>query len=233
MSDEAYAFVTVGTTRFDALVRAVLAPDFAHACLAHGVRRVRLQIGNSALPDGVPEPGLAPVGACCTHVVEVSAAGGAAGAVVASSGGGGGAAVRARRSASPRRRRPELRAPPPLAGAATVTFEIYRFKPSLRADVDGAQFVVSHAGAGSIFEALRALRPLLVVVNADLADNHQRELAEAMAGRGHCRRCEPAGLVAALRGADFGSLQPLPSAAPGASAFVTAVDALLADGTTR
>ena len=30
------------------------------------------------------------------------------------------------------------------------------------------------AGAGSIFEALRAARPLLVVVNTALMDNHQQ-----------------------------------------------------------
>jgi UDP-N-acetylglucosamine transferase subunit ALG13 len=33
--------------------------------------------------------------------------------------------------------------------------------------------VVSHAGAGSVFEALGGRRPLLVVVNETLMDNHQ------------------------------------------------------------
>lgn len=55
------------------------------------------------------------------------------------------------------------------------------------------------AGAGSIFEALRARKPLLVVVNAGLMDNHQQELAEALAARGHLAHCAPAGLQARAR----------------------------------
>jgi len=91
-------------------------------------------------------------------------------------------------------------------------------------EVCGAAFVVSHAGAGSIFEALRAHRPLVVVVNEALADNHQTELADAMEGRMHCYSCGPAGLPAKLRDADFSKLQPLPSAAPGLAAFAAALD---------
>lgn len=40
--------------------------------------------------------------------------------------------------------------------------------------------VISHAGSGSILEALRYQIPLVVVPNTDLLDNHQEELAEAM-----------------------------------------------------
>jgi len=41
--------------------------------------------------------------------------------------------------------------------------------------------VISHAGSGSILEALRFQIPLIVVPNTALLDNHQEELAVAMA----------------------------------------------------
>ncbi|CAK0804272.1 unnamed protein product [Prorocentrum cordatum] len=62
----------------------------------------------------------------------------------------------------------------------------YRFKPSLLEDVEAADLIVSHAGAGSILEALRAGKRLLVVVNPSLMDNHQLELGEAMSQSGFC-----------------------------------------------
>ncbi|KAK5685570.1 N-acetylglucosaminyldiphosphodolichol N-acetylglucosaminyltransferase catalytic subunit alg13 [Elasticomyces elasticus] len=41
--------------------------------------------------------------------------------------------------------------------------------------------VISHAGSGSILDALRQQIPIIVVPNASLLDNHQVELAEALA----------------------------------------------------
>jgi beta-1,4-N-acetylglucosaminyltransferase len=41
--------------------------------------------------------------------------------------------------------------------------------------------VVSHAGSGTILDALRIGIPLVVVPNETLLDNHQVELAEALA----------------------------------------------------
>jgi beta-1,4-N-acetylglucosaminyltransferase len=40
-------------------------------------------------------------------------------------------------------------------------------------------------GTGSILDALRAGVPLVVVPNPDLADNHQQELADELAGQGY------------------------------------------------
>ncbi|KAI9788416.1 MAG: N-acetylglucosaminyldiphosphodolichol N-acetylglucosaminyltransferase catalytic subunit alg13 [Peltula sp. TS41687] len=45
--------------------------------------------------------------------------------------------------------------------------------------------VLSHAGTGSILDALRIDVPLIVVPNPDLLDNHQQELAEALAEQGY------------------------------------------------
>ncbi|KAI2795063.1 UDP-N-acetylglucosamine transferase subunit alg13 [Penicillium oxalicum] len=45
--------------------------------------------------------------------------------------------------------------------------------------------MISHAGTGSILDGLRAGLPLVVVPNPSLADNHQQELAEALAKQGY------------------------------------------------
>jgi beta-1,4-N-acetylglucosaminyltransferase len=45
---------------------------------------------------------------------------------------------------------------------------------------DSQGLVISHAGSGSILEALRYQVPLVVVPNTALLDNHQEELAVAM-----------------------------------------------------
>ena len=45
--------------------------------------------------------------------------------------------------------------------------------------------VISHAGSGSILDALRIDSPLIVVPNPTLLDNHQVELAEELAKQGY------------------------------------------------
>jgi beta-1,4-N-acetylglucosaminyltransferase len=62
----------------------------------------------------------------------------------------------------------------------------YRYKKSLHEDMKYASLVISHAGAGSIVEALEANRRLVVVINEKLMDNHQSELAEKMQEEGYC-----------------------------------------------
>lgn len=66
------------------------------------------------------------------------------------------------------------------------------------------------AGSGSIFETLRANRPLVVVVNDLLMDNHQSELAEELADRKHLVCASPATLIDTLRHMDLQALVPYP-----------------------
>eukprot|EP00934_Nitzschia_sp_Nitz4_P005474 Nitzschia sp. Nitz4//scaffold1_size375055//252798//253355//NITZ4_000298-RA/size375055-processed-gene-0.147-mRNA-1//-1//CDS//3329541111//5464//frame0 len=66
-----------------------------------------------------------------------------------------------------------------------LSIQAYDFTPSLHADMQQADLVLSHAGAGTVMEALKLQRKLVVVINTRLMNNHQTELAEAMAERGH------------------------------------------------
>jgi beta-1,4-N-acetylglucosaminyltransferase len=63
--------------------------------------------------------------------------------------------------------------------------EAYRFKPTLSNDMQAADLIISHAGAGTVMEAMTLGKHLVVVINAALMDNHQTELANAMGNLGH------------------------------------------------
>lgn len=52
-----------------------------------------------------------------------------------------------------------------------------------------ADLVISHAGAGSCMEVLRLQKPLVVVINENLMDNHQTELAEQLQEDGYLYYC--------------------------------------------
>jgi beta-1,4-N-acetylglucosaminyltransferase len=157
-------FVTVGTTRFDALVAAASHPHFLAAAGRLGYDRVLIQHGHGPAP-AAPAPAAA--------------------------------------------------AAPSPARAALAS---YSLKPDIGADVRGAALVVSHAGAGSVFEALRSGRRLLVACNPALAGNHQRELAGAMAQGRHCAVAAspltPEALAEGLARASAASFAPLPAADP-------------------
>ena len=129
-------FITVGTTKFDALAREVDSLRFLTSLKSLGCDKLVMQIGNG---DYIP-----------TLIPADDSSGCVAG----------------------------------------IRCSWYRFKPTLSPDVVAASVVFSHAGAGSIFETLRAYRYLVVVVNAKLMHNHQMELAQAMADGGYCFFCE-------------------------------------------
>lgn len=74
---------------------------------------------------------------------------------------------------------------PSSSPLSPLKIQVYDFRPSLDADMEKADLVLSHAGAGTVMEALRMNKKLVVVINTLLMDNHQTELAGAMAKRGH------------------------------------------------
>jgi beta-1,4-N-acetylglucosaminyltransferase len=52
----------------------------------------------------------------------------------------------------------------------------FRFEPSLQPYLEQADMVVSHGGAGSIFETLTLKKKLIVVANPHVRGGHQREI---------------------------------------------------------
>lgn len=100
--------------------------------------------------------------------------------------------------------------------AQGVTVEAFAFLHCLDAFIALLDVVVSHAGTGSIVDVLRQHRPLVVVVNELLMDNHQAEVARHMARANHCVVSTVAGVADAVAAvlARRVVLQPLPAAAP-------------------
>ncbi|KAJ8282780.1 hypothetical protein COCON_G00052990 [Conger conger] len=91
---------------------------------------------------------------------------------------------------------------------AGLQVNAFRFKDSIAEDIRDADLVISHAGAGSCLEALGARRPLLVVVNDRLMDNHQLELAKQLHSESHLLYCTCSTLTQTLRTMDLSVLAP-------------------------
>ncbi|PAV89403.1 hypothetical protein WR25_11930 isoform C [Diploscapter pachys] len=75
----------------------------------------------------------------------------------------------------------------------------YRYKNSIADDIRTAKIVIGHCGAGTCLDVLRAKKPFIVVVNERLMDNHQMELATAMADENHLLFCTPSKLAETIR----------------------------------
>ncbi|NXU49165.1 ALG13 transferase, partial [Turnix velox] len=90
----------------------------------------------------------------------------------------------------------------------------FRFKDSLAEELQRADLVISHAGAGSCLETLEKGKPLVVVINEKLMDNHQLELAKRLHRDGHVLYCTCSNLVETLQAMDFSTLKPFPPGQP-------------------
>ncbi|CAN0892181.1 UDP-N-acetylglucosamine transferase subunit ALG13 homolog [Linum grandiflorum] len=151
---EKMVFVTVGTTLFDALVRAVDTEQVKRELSRRGYTHLLIQIGRgSYLPQkskGDDEDG-------------------------------------------------------------SLSVDYFTFSSSIADHLRAASLVISHAGSGSIFETLRLGKPLIVVVNEDLMDNHQCELAEELAERNHLYFTRPHTLHKTITDMTLESLLPYPA----------------------
>ncbi|KAG7452633.1 uncharacterized protein BT62DRAFT_998658 [Guyanagaster necrorhizus] len=155
-------FVTVGSTRFDALVQAVLSDRVLAALSQAGCTAVVVQCGNSHFAH--------------THSIQ------------------NGETLNTQQQ--------------------NVTIEMYKFKPSLDSDYERADMVISHAGSGTILDVLRLGKPLIVVPNPTLLDNHQEELATALEELGHLRSSTVPGLARTIEEFDRAAIVEFPPLDP-------------------
>ncbi|PCH38035.1 glycosyltransferase family 1 protein [Wolfiporia cocos MD-104 SS10] len=154
-----HVFVTVGSTRFDELVQAVLDAPVLGALRARGHSRLVVQCGNSEFDAGA----FARAGEDWVRTAENG-----------------------------------------------LEITVWRFKPSLEGEYEHAELVISHAGSGTILDVLRLGKPLIVVPNPSLLDNHQEELATALASLGHLKAATIAGLPEAIVSLADAKLVPFP-----------------------
>ncbi|GAB1603671.1 UDP-N-acetylglucosamine transferase subunit ALG13 homolog isoform X1 [Argonauta hians] len=91
---------------------------------------------------------------------------------------------------------------PSKSSVAGVDISTFDFKDSILDNIQKADLVISHAGAGTTVETLKAGTPLLTVVNDKLMNNHQVELAEQMAKNGHSLYCSCSDLLSTLSKVD-------------------------------
>jgi len=151
-------FVTVGSTKFDALLQAAISEPVLTALHTKGFVRVVLQRGNSVLDLDC--------GASTRDSLTIRKGG--------------------------------------------LDIETWKFKPSIQDEIERADLVISHAGSGTILDVLRSGKPLIVVPNPTLMDNHQEELALHLDGLGHLRATFVGDLPTAIGSFDPNTLVPFP-----------------------
>ncbi|ABN67759.2 syntenic homolog of ALG13_YEAST UDP-N-acetylglucosamine transferase subunit ALG13 (Asparagine linked glycosylation protein 13) [Scheffersomyces stipitis CBS 6054] len=64
--------------------------------------------------------------------------------------------------------------------------EAFPFSMDIDSHIRSADVVISHAGTGSIIDALKLHKKLVVIVNDALMDNHQAEIANEFAKLNYC-----------------------------------------------
>ncbi|KDQ60751.1 glycosyltransferase family 1 protein [Jaapia argillacea MUCL 33604] len=103
-----------------------------------------------------------------------------------------------------------------------MDIEVWKFKPTLQEEYSRADLVISHAGSGTILDVLRLGKPLIVIPNPTLLDNHQEELANALSALGHLKASTILDLPETISDLHTSSLTPFP--APDESNFQALLD---------
>ena len=72
-------------------------------------------------------------------------------------------------------------------------------------------FSLLFLGAGTVLDVLRCGKPLLVVINDTLMDNHQTELADKLSSQGYLKSCTVSDLLPALESFNINCMKRFPS----------------------
>lgn len=80
-------------------------------------------------------------------------------------------------------------------------------------EIEKYDLIISHAGAGTCLQVLKKQKPLVVVINDDLMDNHQVELAEQLQKNKYLYCCTCNNLKTTLLN-DFNVLKEYPTPQP-------------------
>eukprot|EP00921_Rhytidocystis_pertsovi_P005519 GHVQ01009505.1.p1 GENE.GHVQ01009505.1~~GHVQ01009505.1.p1 ORF type:complete len:344 (+),score=104.50 GHVQ01009505.1:92-1123(+) len=177
-------FVCVGTTEFDELIECVDSYEFHTLAVSLGCDRMTIQIGNGKY---IPRRGKLIVNrdvTCAPHNddddnVAVFSCSSSSSSSSASSSSSSSSASSSSGSSSSSSSSSPLSA---LSSALSV-INYFRFSPCLHSHLMAHTHIVSHCGAGCILDSLRAHKRLLVVVNTNLMDNHQLQLAQALSNK--------------------------------------------------
>lgn len=81
---------------------------------------------------------------------------------------------------------------------SAIRLAVFAFSPDITSYIQKSDVVVTHAGTGSILDALRLGKPVIAVTNPELMDDHQEEIA---------REFEKLGVLHRMSAADLGNGQ--------------------------
>ncbi|MES1921438.1 hypothetical protein MHBO_002969 [Bonamia ostreae] len=88
-----------------------------------------------------------------------------------------------------------------------IDVTILAFSNELRQIIEMSDLIISHGGAGTIFEVLAMKKDLFVVVNENLMENHQMEIIEKMADFGHLFYSRLKDFAEKITAVDFSALK--------------------------
>ena len=91
-----------------------------------------------------------------------------------------------------------------------IQIRLYRYKNNIIKDMESADLIISHAGAGSIMEGLGLQKKMIVVINDSLMDNHQTEVADALEKENYLYSTTPNKLCSLLLEKDLSQLKIRP-----------------------
>ncbi|OAD52817.1 UDP-N-acetylglucosamine transferase subunit ALG13 like protein [Eufriesea mexicana] len=90
-----------------------------------------------------------------------------------------------------------------------INIEYFNLSRNIIEYIETTDLIISHAGAGSILDALENKKNLIVVTNENLMDNHQLELAEQLYNDKHLYYCTCRTLLNTIQIMNFAELKPL------------------------